>query len=63
MKQEYLVDSNDVGQKWQRLDLCCNEVCIQLFIKKLVLPAKESKTRGKGSIFENYFFYLLDTGN
>lgn len=41
MKQVYLVDSNDVGQKRQGLDLCCNEVCIQFLIKKLVLPAKE----------------------
>lgn len=41
MKKVYLVDSNYVGQKWQGLNLCCNEVCIKLLVKKFVLPAEE----------------------
>lgn len=43
IKQVYLVDSDDVGKKRQSLDLCCNKVCIQLLVIKLVLSAKEAR--------------------
>lgn len=59
----YLVDSNDVGQKWQSLDLCCNEVRIQLLVKKLVLPAKDTwhdLDFTKNTVLKKYLlFYLL----
>lgn len=43
IKQVYLVNSDDVGKEWQSLDLCCNKVCIQLLVIKLVLPAKKQQ--------------------
>lgn len=43
-QQVYLVDSDDVGQKRQSLNLRSNEVRIQLLVIKLVLSAKETET-------------------
>lgn len=43
-QQVYLVDSDDVGQKRQSLNLRSNEVRIQLLVIKLVLSAKKTET-------------------
>lgn len=57
IKQVYLVDSDDVGKKRQSLDLCCNKVCIQLLVIKLVLSAKET-TR----VIEIMLMFFLTVG-
>lgn len=41
--RDHLVDPDDVGQEGQSLDLGSDEVCIQLLVEQLVMPAQKIK--------------------
>ena len=56
---KYLINTDNISEKWQGFDLCCNKINIYFFVETGRFPAKEKKQL---THTQNIFFVIIWRG-